>query len=77
MIYADIAMGKFHEVGGKLHFNRTTPRYHDTYISSRLGFDLSPVDRIPCVRIFLKCAEENISAEIKKMSLACTIMRSS
>ncbi len=25
----------------------------------------------------LKCAEENISAEIKRMSLVCSIMRSS
>ncbi len=29
------------------------------------------------VRIFLKCAEDNISAEIKRMSLVCSIMRSS
>ena len=29
------------------------------------------------VRIFLKCAEENISAETKRMSLVCSIMRSS
>ena len=28
------------------------------------------------VEIFLKCAEEKVSAEIKKMSLVCSIMKS-
>ncbi len=32
--------------------------------------------RIQSVRIFLKCAEETISAEIKGKSLVCSIIRS-